>query len=100
MPLASRRGVAGRARGGLPSARPASEAAGPALGEVRMSMLSLNVYVLPLAVARLQGHGRTEENGDRELQLQLDARSELHVRAQRAAGGWVASATLREPGET
>jgi len=63
-------------------------------------MLSLNVYVLPLAVARLQGHGRTEENGDRELQLQLDARSELHVRAQRAAGGWVASATLREPGET
>jgi len=65
-----------------------------------MSMLSLNAYVLPLAVARLQGHGRTGADGDRELQLRLDEQSELHVRARRAEGGWVASATLRQPGET
>jgi hypothetical protein len=64
-----------------------------------MSMLSLNAYVLPLAVARLQGHGRTQADGNRELQLQLDGDSELHVSARRDRGGWVASATLRQPGE-
>ena len=65
-----------------------------------MSTLSLNAYVIPLAVARLQGHGRTGADGDRELQLRLDEQSELHVRARRAKNGWVASATLRQPGET
>jgi hypothetical protein len=55
---------------------------------------SLNAYVLPLAVARLHGHGRDAPDGQRVLHLVLDAGLELQVRARRCDGGWLASAAL------
>lgn len=66
----------------------------------RMSDLpSLNANVLPLAVATLHGHAKDAPNGDRVLQLRLDAEWELRVVAQHGHHSWRASADLCRDGE-
>ena len=61
---------------------------------------SSNAYVFPLTVARAQGHGDVVANGGRELYLRLGEESQLDVVAHPAAGGWLAAASLRDPGRS
>lgn len=60
----------------------------------------LNAYVLPLAVARLRGHGVVSPPGARRLHLRLDDDSELDVVSQRKDDGWLATATLCRGGKS
>lgn len=65
-----------------------------------MRQLPLNAYVLPLAVARLHGHGSVTSHDSRQLHLRLGDDSELDVSAQRTDRGWVATAALRRGGKS